>query len=74
MLNSLRVKDTDRIKKQRPPPSKEKLISAFCFLYPKGRAGSCPAAELLSAMECVCLLPKQWPTSWCWEEGDANIT
>lgn len=30
----------------------------------------CPAAELKSTEECVCLLPKQWPASCCWEEEE----
>lgn len=34
-----------------------------------GCVSCCPAAELKSTVECVCLLPKQWPVSCCWEGG-----
>lgn len=44
-------------------------------LFVLGRVGLVVAQRpSFNAMECVCLLPKQWPASCCWEEGDAEIT
>lgn len=38
----------------------------------EGRVSCCPAAECTA--ECVCLLPKQWPLSCCWEGGGGGYS
>lgn len=41
--------------------------------YSEGRVSCCPAAESNSTAECLCLLPKQWPLSCCWEGGGGGV-